>query len=121
MSVFIETWKGLRGFSSANELTKKGKAFAENQRTGECFEEADLQALISQLWSILTGHFADQVTHKWNACEWERNKWVTSIIEAKHKWPWSVPDEMQVPAECLASARRRLAADLRVIFTVTIW
>ena len=42
---------------------------------------------------------------------------MTSVIEVKHKWLWSVPDEMQVPAECLASARRGRAADLRVIFT----
>ena len=49
MSVSIETRKGLRGFLSDIEVTKKGKAFAENQRTGKRFEEAGLQALISQL------------------------------------------------------------------------
>ena len=42
---------------------------------------------------------------------------MTSVIEVKDKWLLSVPDEMQVPAECLASARRGQAADLRVIFT----
>ena len=42
---------------------------------------------------------------------------MTSVIEVKDKWHLSVPDEMQVPAECLASARQGLAADLRVIFT----
>ena len=42
---------------------------------------------------------------------------MTSVIEVKDKWLLSVPDEMQVPAECLASARRGRAADLRVIFT----
>ena len=64
-----------------------------------------------------TGHFADQVTHKWKKCERERNEWMTRVIGVKHKWLWSVPSEMQVPAECLASARRGRAADLRVIFT----
>ena len=42
---------------------------------------------------------------------------MTSVIEVKDKWILSVPDEMQVPAECLTSARRGRAADLRVIFT----
>ena len=45
----IETRKGLRGFSSDIEVTKKGKAFAKNQRDGECFEEAGFQALMIQL------------------------------------------------------------------------
>ena len=82
-----------------------------------------LLKLASKPWKVsyeaFTGHFADQVTHKWKKCEWERNKWMTSVIGVKHKWLLSVPDEMQVPAECLSSARRRLAADLRVIFTKT--
>ena len=68
-------------------------------------------------YKAFTKHFDDQVTHKWKECEWERSKWMTSVIEVKNKWLWSVPNEMQVPAKCLASARRRLAADLRVIFT----
>ena len=42
---------------------------------------------------------------------------MTSVIEVKHKWLWSVPDEKQVHAECLTSARRGRAADLIVIFT----
>ena len=42
---------------------------------------------------------------------------MTSVIGVKHKRLWSVPDEMQVPAECLVSARRGRAADPRVIFT----
>ena len=50
-------------------------------------------------------------------CELERNKWTASVIEVKDKWLLSVSDEMQVPAECLASARRGPAAGLRVIFT----
>ena len=49
MSVSIETWKGLSGFLSDIEVTKQGKAFAENQRTGECFEDAGFQALMIQL------------------------------------------------------------------------
>ena len=49
MSVFFETRKGLRGFSSDIEVTKQGKAFAENLRTGECFEDAGFQALKIQL------------------------------------------------------------------------
>ena len=40
MSVSIETQKGVRAFSSDIEVTKQGKAFAENQRTGECFDMA---------------------------------------------------------------------------------
>ena len=40
-----------------------------------------------------------------------------SVTEVKHKWLWSVPEEMQVPAEYLASARRGRDAGLRVIFT----
>ena len=42
MSVFIETWKGRRGFSNEIEVTKQGEALTENQRTGQCFEEAAL-------------------------------------------------------------------------------
>ena len=45
---------------------------------------------------------------------------MTSVIGVKHKWLWSVPDEMQVPAEWLTSARRGRAADLRIIFTTAI-
>ena len=76
MSVFIETRKGLRGFSSDIEVTKQGKAFAENQKTGECFEEAAIQALIIQLWSI---HW----THCWPSDPqvkdvWMREEQVTS-------------------------------------------
>ena len=42
---------------------------------------------------------------------------MTIVIEVKDKWLLSVSDEMQVSAECLASARRGRADDLRVIFT----
>ena len=42
---------------------------------------------------------------------------MTSVIGVKHKGLWSVPDEMQVPDECLSRACRGRAADLRVIFT----
>ena len=42
---------------------------------------------------------------------------MTSVIGVKHKSLLSDPDEMQVPAECLTSARRGRAAGLRVIFT----
>ena len=31
---------------------------------------------------------------------------MTSVTEVKHKWLWSVPEEMQVPAKCLTSARK---------------
>ena len=34
--------------------------------------------------------------HKWKKCEWERNKWMTSVIGVKHKWLWSVS---QIPAK----------------------
>ena len=43
---------------------------------------------------------------------------MTSVMEVKGKWLLSVSDEMQVLAECVASARRGLAADLRVILTL---
>ena len=96
-----------------NEInrTKRSKAFSGHQRVSECFVKAGLRALISQLYEAFSGHYADQVTHKWKACELERNEWITSVIEVKYKWLLSVPDEMQVPAECLASARRGRAAD----------
>ena len=42
---------------------------------------------------------------------------MTSVIEVKDKCLLGVPDEMQVPTECLPSARQGQAADLRVIFT----
>ena len=89
MSVFIETQKGLRGFSSDIEVTKQGKAFAENQRTGECFEEAGFQALMIQLWS----------TH-WTLC-WPNDPQVKDLWMRKEQVndKWSVPDEMQVLAE----------------------
>ena len=48
MHVFIENRKGLRGYPSAIEVTKKGEAFADIQKTSECFVEAVLQTLISQ-------------------------------------------------------------------------
>ena len=62
-AVGIWLWKGPGSVSEQNierkkghwnEIngTKMGKAFAENQRIRECFVEAGLEALISQLWSI---------------------------------------------------------------------
>ena len=39
------------------------------------------------------------------------------LIEVKHKWIQSAPHEIQMTAECLASARRRRAAKLTVSFT----
>ena len=45
---------------------------------------------------------------------------MATVIEVKDKGLLSVPDEMLVPVECLASARRGPAADLRVIFTKLI-
>ena len=39
------------------------------------------------------------------------------LIEVKHKWLRSAPDEIQITAECLASARQRRAAKLTVSFT----
>ena len=68
-------------------------------------------------YEAFTGHLADQVTHKYNKCEWERNKWTKRVIDVKHKWLLSVSDEMQVPAECPVSSCRGRAADLRANFT----
>ena len=48
------------------------------------------------------------------AVEWVRNKWTASVIEVKHKWFLSVPNNMQVPAKCLESAQWGRAADLRL-------
>ena len=39
MSVSIETWKGLRGFSSDIEVTKQGKAFAEIQELASALKK----------------------------------------------------------------------------------
>ena len=46
---------------------------------------------------------------------------MTSVIKVKDKWLLSIPDEIQVPAKCLASARRGRAADLGVIFTESFY
>ena len=46
---------------------------------------------------------------------------MTSVIKVKDKWLLSVPDEIQVPAMCLASARRGRAADLGVTFTESFY
>ena len=115
-NVWEETKEGKEWHWDEIKGTKIDKAFAENRQISDCFVETSLQALISQLGSI---HWTlnDQVTHLWKKCEWERNKWMTSVIGVIHKWLRSVPDEMQVLAECLASAHRGRAADLRVIFT----
>ena len=98
MSAFIGTWKRLRGFSSDLEVTKQGKAFAEIQRTGECFEEASFQALKSQLWSI-----------HWTLC-WPSDPQVKDVWmreeQVNDKCNWS---ETQVTLECPrwnVSARR---------------
>ena len=79
-------------------MTEKGKAFARNQRIRECFVEAGLQALLSQLWSI---HWISC----WPSDPQVKGVWITKeqvndkCIEVKDKWPLSVPDEMQVLAE----------------------
>ena len=49
MSVFIVNMDGLRGFPCEMKVTKIGQAFAEIKRISECFVEAGLKALISQL------------------------------------------------------------------------
>ena len=98
MSVLIKTRAALRSISSDIEVTKIGKAFCEFQRISECFVEGGLQAP-NVSYESLSGHLADQVTHKWKKCEWERNKWKRSVIEVKHKWFLSVP-ELQKSAEC---------------------
>ena len=89
MSVFIVIWKGLRGFLGDIEVTKKGKASAENQRTGECFGGAGLKALISQLWSI-----------HWTLC-WPSDPQVKDLWmreeQVNYKCSW---DETQVTLEC---------------------
>ena len=106
-------WRERRGIEMKSIGPKEvpGKAFSGHQRVSECFVKAGLRALISQLYEAFSGHYADQMPHKWKACELERNEWITSVIEVKYKWLLSDRDEMQVPAECLASARRGRAAD----------
>ena len=116
MSVFIETRKGLRGFLSDIEVTKQGKAFAENQRTGECFEEAGFQALMIQLWSIhwtLCWPSDPQVKAVWMRKEQVNDKCYWSETQVTLEYPrWNA-------SACRVSrnARRGRAADLRVIFT----
>ena len=51
-SVWEQNTKRKKGHWNEINGTKMGKAFAENQRIRECFVEAGLQALLSQLWSI---------------------------------------------------------------------
>ena len=77
---------------------KKGKAFAENQRTGECFEEAGLQALISQLWSI-----------HWTLC-WPSDPQVKDVWmreeQVNDKCNWSGTQVTLECPKCNVSARR---------------
>ena len=51
-SVWEETIEGKEGQLNEIKGTKIGKALAENQCISECFVEASLQALVSQLWII---------------------------------------------------------------------
>ena len=84
MSVFIETRNRLRGLSTDIDVTKKGNAFAENQRNGKCFNETGFQAFISQLWSIPWTLFSPsdpQVKEVWireeqvnNRCNWSKTQ-----------------------------------------------
>ena len=75
-----------------NEIkgTKIGKAFAENQQISECFVEASLQPLISQLWSIF-----------WTLC-WSTDPQVKAVWMRKEqvndRCNWS---KTQVTIECL--------------------
>ena len=67
-------------------MTKsKAKAFADSQRTSECFVGACLQPQKVSI-EVFSGRIADQMTHKWKMCDWQRNKWMTSVIKVKHKW-----------------------------------
>ena len=88
--VFIEIRKGLRGFSSDAEVTKSGKAFADNQRSSECFVEAGLKALTSQWWNI---HW----TPCWPSDPQVKDKWMTAEEQVNYKCNWSVT---QVTLEC---------------------
>ena len=51
-NVWEETTDGKERHWNEIKETKIGKAFAENRRISECFVEASLQAVTSQLWSI---------------------------------------------------------------------
>ena len=99
-------------------VTGKDKAFAGNQRIRKCYVEARLQVLISQLWRI---HWPfcrtsdPQVKYLWIREEQVNDQ--CRLIEVKHKWLRSAPDEFQMTAECLASARQWRAAKLTVSFT----
>ena len=97
-NVWEETTEGKERHWNEIKETKIGKAFAENQRISECFVEASLQALTSQLWSI-----------HWTLC-WSSDPQVKEVWMRKEqvndKCNWS---ETQVTIECPrwnASARR---------------
>ena len=88
-NVWEETTEGKERHWNEIKETKIGKAFAENQRISECFVEASLQALTSQLWSI-----------HWTLC-WSSDPQVKEVWMRKErvndKCNWS---ETQVTLEC---------------------
>ena len=97
-SVWEQNTKWKKGHWNESNGTEMGKAFAENQRIRECFVEAGLQALLSQLWSI---HW----TSCWPSDPQVKGLWITEE-QVNDKCNWS---ERQVTLECPrwnASARR---------------
>ena len=58
-------------------------------------------------------HSLDSLLTKWPTSERSVNERGPSVIEVKHKWLLSVPDKMQVPAECPESTCGGQAADQR--------
>ena len=105
-------WNEIKG-------TKIGKASAENLRFSECFVEASLQALISQLWSIywtFCWSSDPQVKEVWMRKEQVNDKCNCSVTQVTIECPRWKASARRVSHEC----RQRLAADLRVIFTHNI-
>ena len=98
--------------------TSKGKAFGEHfWKTRGYWVFCESSPPWPVLCEAVTGHLADQVTDKWNVCEYEMTKWIGSVLGVNHRWNLSEWSETKMPAECPVSASRGRAADLRVIFT----
>ena len=87
--------------------TKIGKAFAKNQQISECFVEASLQALTSQLWSIhwtLCWSSDPQVKEMWMRKERVNDKCNWSETQGTLKCPRWNASARWVSLACLPRA-----------------
>ena len=88
-NVLEKTTEGKERHWNEIKRTKIGKAFAENQWIGECFVEASLQVLTSQLWS---SHW----TLCWSSYSQVKKVWMREErVDDKCNW-----SETQVTLEC---------------------